>query len=397
MSGQGSRQATEADQRAKSEVLALWEADRARLMLGQPFLALLAMQLELVPVVDCRLGTAATDGERVFGNAHFLLRLDPEERLFVLAHEVWHCAALHFLRRGGRQARRWNLAADHEVNALLREQGLQVPRDAILYESQRGQNAETVYLWLQDNPKEERSRGPWADLHQPVGGDGSEGVVDPDYCPGGGSWRSWPSRVVAAAHQVERQQGRMPRGVQQLVHDYRNPQLPWTELLRQFVTRGLDRRRQWMPPSRRFIGQGLYLPGQERMPTLDVALAVDTSGSTNPELSTFLSELMGIIAAFGDYRLRVLMCDAAVQSDQCYTPLEPPDPANLSFTGGGGTDFRPVFQRLARAEPPQVLVWLTDGYGEAPSEAPPYPVLWALTANGRRPVRWGDVVRLPDG
>jgi len=387
---------SDTDRRAKAEALALWERDRARLMLAQPFLALLAMQLELVPVVDARLDTAATDGERVFGDAHFLLGLSAGERVFVLAHEVWHCAALHFVRRGDRDAKRWNLAADHEVNALLREQGLRVPGDAVLYEGQCGQNAETVYLWLQNNPRESRARAPWADLHGPVAAQTAHpGLTDPDYQPGTGSWQSWPSRVVSAAQQVQRQQGRLPAGVQQLVDDYRNPRLPWTTLLRRFVTRGLERRRRWMPPNRRYLSQGLYLPGQERVPRLEVALAIDTSGSTIPELPDFLSELLGIIKAFGDYRLRVLMCDAAVHSDETYTPLNPPVPGRVSFSGGGGTDFRPVFRRLQGSESPRVLVWLTDGMGRAPDESPPYPVLWALTHDGERPASWGEVVRLP--
>lgn len=383
-----------ADLAAKQEALALWEADRARLMLAQPFLALLAMQLELVPVVDPRLATAATDGERVFVCARFLLGLEREERLFVLAHEVWHCAALHFLRRGSREPQLWNLAVDHEVNALLQEQGMTVPEDAVLFPRLRGQNAETVYKWLQGKARRGRGRdrGRLADVHDYTP-PAEAPPLDPDYTPQP-NWRAWPARVVAAAQQVERQHGHLPAGVAQLVRSYREPQLCWRELLRSFVSQGLERRRRWMPPNRRFLSQGLYLPAQERVPCLELALAVDTSGSTREVLPEFLAELIGIAGAFGDYRLRLLMCDAAMHSDQVYSPYAPLQPEQVRFEGGGGTNFVPIFTRLAEGAPPRVLVCLTDGYGPAPSQAPNYPVLWVLTRDGQRPAPWGEVIWL---
>lgn len=387
---------TTEQQIAKREALALWEADRARLLLAQPFLGLLAMQLELVPVVDPRLPTAATDGERAYVSAEFLHSLSAAEREFVLAHEVWHCAALHFVRRGQREQELWNLAADHEVNALLEEQGLAVPEGAVLYPSQRGKNAEAVYAWLQDNPGAVRDRGPWADEHRlrPALGEDDR---DPDFRPGRGNWPSWPARVVAAAQQAERQHGTLPAGVEQWVESLRRPALPWRNVLNRFVADSLPARRQWMPPNRRFVSRGLYLPSRQRETELEVALAIDTSGSTRAYLPQFLAELRGVVRAFGAYRLRVLMCDADIHSDSVYDPRHPLPVEGMTFPGGGGTDFRPVFERLSVASgAPKALIFLTDGFGPAPTQAPPYPVLWVLTPQGERPAEWGESLRLPE-
>ena len=38
---------------------------------------------------------------------------------------------------------------------------------------------------------------------------------------------------------------------------------------------------------------------------------------------------------------------------------------------------------------PDLLIYLTDGCGTAPDEAPSYPVMWVLTANGNAPAAWG--------
>jgi predicted metal-dependent peptidase len=58
----------------------------------------------------------------------------------------------------------------------------------------------------------------------------------------------------------------------------------------------------------------------------------------------------------------------------------------LESLGGGGNDFRPVFERLDHSEePPVALVYLTDGYGCFPDREPEYTVLLASTAVERIP------------
>src|SRR5699024_5328379 len=59
-----------------------------------------------------------------------------------------------------------------------------------------------------------------------------------------------------------------------------------------------------------------------------------------------------IIQSFGRYRLRLIECDAAVHSDRVYTESDPLTAEAFRFDGGGGTDFRPVLERLAEGEPP---------------------------------------------
>ena len=55
-----------------------------------PFIGSLLMRLELVPVSDCRLDTASTDGDNIYVDIEFYSKLDAAERAFVLAHEAWH-------------------------------------------------------------------------------------------------------------------------------------------------------------------------------------------------------------------------------------------------------------------------------------------------------------------
>ena len=59
-------------------------------------------------------------------------------------------------------------------------------------------------------------------------------------------------------------------------------------------------------------------------------------------------------------------------------------------TGGGGTDFRPVFDYVENHPEldPNLLVFLTDGYGDCPERPSRYPVMWLLTRDGKEQP-WG--------
>src|SRR5690625_4821154 len=82
------------------------------------------MRLELVPGMYGRLPTAGTDVESMLFNALCMKGLDAASRRFVMAHEIWHCAALHFVRRRNRHHRLWKVAVDHGTNHALGQQGL---------------------------------------------------------------------------------------------------------------------------------------------------------------------------------------------------------------------------------------------------------------------------------
>ncbi|TVQ32593.1 MAG: hypothetical protein EA370_12320 [Wenzhouxiangella sp.] len=394
------------ERQAKRDIMPVLERDRVQVLLNQPFLGTLAMRMELVPVVDARLPTAATDGERLFFNALFMQKLSAHDRRFVIAHEIWHCAALHFPRRGNRDPGLWNIAIDHETNHILNEMGLKVPADAVHFPRLGGKNAETVYSWLQDRNRSSRQtlpgRGKLADQHDPdqagampfPPADSEHGLpIDTDFNPrsDSGTWQRWPRRVVSAAQQVEHGYGSQPDWLSQLLELIGEPTIPWQEHLRRFVERSRDSEYRWTRPNRRFISQGLFLPGHET-DRLDLAVGIDTSGSTGNALPDFMAEIKGIVSSYARWRVRIIACDTRVVLDESYSDANPP-PASLAIQAGGGTDLQPVIDRLLD-EPPTALIYLTDGFAPAPTR-PDFPVLWTLTPGGQTPAPWGETLRLP--
>ena len=399
-----SQHPTAADQAAKRDARECWEADRAWLVFNRPFLATLAMHLDIVPVVDGRVKTACTDGERLYVNPYFLDDLSQPDRLFVLAHEIWHCALLHLGREAGRDPRLWNLAIDHEANALLIEDGLEMPADGVFFSNLVGLNAEEVHRLLEEEALATPPvRGRLADQHLPAdpAALAVTGKVDPDFLPGMRRevLERWPQRLVAAAQQHERTAGAIPGGLRRHLEALRRPSVLWQRVLRQFVTSTFGGERRWLPPGRRHVHRGLYLPSR-RQEQVRLVVALDTSGSTVFEIPQFLGELQGIVESFGRYEVTVIQCDQVIQGVDVYTP-ERPLPVDrgrgeidIDIVGGGGTSFIPVFDWVAEREPPDALVYLTDGWGEAPDRAPGYPMLWALTDDGDRPAGWGQATRI---
>jgi len=426
------------EERAKAQLRVQLEADRARLLLDFPFVARLAMHLELVPVVDVRVPTAATDGHSAWFNPAFMAGLSDDERLFVLAHEVWHCALGHLGRgEGYEDPERWNVAIDHVVNAMLKAEGLQVPRGAVLFRGWEGAFAEDIYAQLA--PPEPREppepsdgesddpyasdewevrdlyslfdpisvpsdRGRLADVHGVPSTDeavrsawpaGDELVLDPDFRPEERPEPEvWNDRLVAAAQQAPGAAEGMGEVLQWRLEPLQEPTVPWQDVLRQFVTAAYGGERRWLPPSRRHVAAGLYLPSR-RSDFLKVVVAVDTSGSTTNFLSDFASELVGLLESFGRYELTLICCDEEVRSVREYGPDNPLTVGDLRFEGGWGTDFRPVFEWVeANLAEVNVMVFLTDGGGPVPRSGPGYPVLWALTPGDQPPASWGRAVHL---
>ena len=464
------RAPTEEEEALKTRVREEMVRDRCRLIARYGLVAKLALQLELIPVVDHRLSSAATDGTRLFVNAAFYSKLDPAERLGIIAHEVWHCALRHFQRMGSRDRALWNYAADLETDFLVQKDGFKIemlPFDPDWRE--KCLSAEQLYELI--NPKLSRFRkddthlypgdetdetnepdetnksqemdgparksdgdpadptdasssaenGAEGDKGDACSGRGNgaplrpglpqvdcAGVIDPDYRPfiEEGLEDKWKNNLKTAVQQIYGKRGRgkgigsLPGNVAALIRDDEDAAtVNWKRVLLDYVSQLFGGEWQWLPPSKRYIWKKLYLPSRAKRKEISIVLAVDTSGSTVGDLGYFMSELRGMVHAFGEYTIKIIQCDCSINCVKDYSSNDdsPPLPEEgLVFHGFGGTSLIPPFQYVEEKmkEPPNVFIYLTDGGGPAPREAPDYPVIWCLTGTGIKPAPWGLEVRI---
>jgi predicted metal-dependent peptidase len=169
--------------------------------------------------------------------------------------------------------------------------------------------------------------------------------------------------MLAAAATVDGA-GNLPAGVKRLIQDLTEPKMDWRELLRMQLESTIKSDYTWMRASRKGWHMDAVMPGMKLDPMIDIAVALDASGSISESmLKDFLSEIQGIMESFPAYRIHVVTFDT-----ECYNPVQY-DSDNLDgicdyqVDGGGGTDFEAVFRYLKENEiEPKRLVVFTDGY-----------------------------------
>ena len=81
------------------------------------FFGLLLMHMKFA--LDPSIGTAATDGERIYFDPQFLEELSDRELVFILMHEIMHVALRHTSRTGDRDNLLFNIACDIVVNSNI--------------------------------------------------------------------------------------------------------------------------------------------------------------------------------------------------------------------------------------------------------------------------------------
>lgn len=381
---------------------------------------------------------AATDGANLLLKPSTFFTLPLPERLFVCAHEILHCVfdhinTMHRFRRRGKVAysdgtelpyihQLMNKAEDLVINDALMESNVgSMPKasDALIKAlGEKGQgltpgkpfcvhdkaiataadSALDAYRKLYEDAKANGQI-------QEISYEGFDGHLDPGQSQGKDPGQAaqernkseWDTQIAAAANSA-RAQGKLPAGLERLFNDLLNPKVDWREHIRALFARKVGSGSfDWRRPDRRLIVRDIYAPGPSGHGAGTIVVGVDTSGSIGQrELDMFFAEMAGILEDLRPKRLLVMWCDAKVHR---VDELE--DAADLNSVrckgapGGGGTSFNPVFAEIdSMGLEPDALVYLTDGMGSFPEQAPRYAVIWgSILEQSKYP--FGDVVNVP--
>jgi predicted metal-dependent peptidase len=375
---------------------------RTALIINSPFFGLLALRLEIVEAPW--IITAGTDGRRFFYNPAYIAGLTDAQLRGLWGHEVMHCSSGHIWRLAHyykhlkgeelhRIARKTNIAADYAIDQLLQAAELDVP-NPLVYKEWKGYTAEKIFPLLPEPPKQPGGGG--VGVATPGGKPGEGDPRAPGYMPDkdvlllptdekgaptedkqlASEWK----QATASALQAAKMQGKLPANLEIMIGDLIAPRVPWKDVMRRFVQQTAAADFTWRKPSNRYMAAGMYLPKVESEQLPPIALGWDTSGSHIDEHTqrAVASETTEIILEVRPEKLDIYYFDAAIQGHQVFEQGD----AMKKFQprGGGGTDFRPVFDAIEKSgETPACLIMVTDCYGTFPKEGPEYPVLWAST------------------
>lgn len=337
-----------------------------------PGLTRVLLSTPTVPDDTCP--TLYTNGLKIGYNQAYWATLAPQYRMGAWVHELLHIVLAHPLRRGNRDPKRWNIAADYELNPYVADAGYAL-HPSWLYDAQYvGMSAEEIYEILpKDNSQKCQCR-----LDDQTHEDGTP------LTPQEIDERRALADAIAAAIRWGQLPGSLARALDKLV----TPRRSCAGIVASWLERIASDEETYAPPDRRCH----YLPGFEETEQGKIVVVVDTSGSIGEkELDIFASEALGVLLQVGE--IVVIAADAAVQNIAPATTKSEFLAALHDIKGGGGTDFRPALETASRMDNVCGAVYLTDGAGTYPARCA-LPVLWALTAEGAPP--FGAIVKLKE-
>ena len=368
------------------------------------FFATLILQTPVYWVTADEVDTAATNGINLYINPDFFLGLDPEERLFLILHEIMHNVYNHNTRRGFRDATTWNEAADYVINDELIQRNFKMPNGGLHNVDYRDMSADEVYEILMDrkNKGGHNQPSPWPDLKEPqANGSGNQ---SPN---GGGSNTSSMTQPTAeeieehnknlltqatqASQMAGDKAGTVPGSLQRELDDLLYPKLPWDIILQKFLFSLSKDDYSWRKPNRRFISQGIILPSLYSEGIGKIDFAIDTSGSVSREdFNRFISEIGYVFQRFNPKEIGIMQFDSVLQSNDKVVSMQ--DFMKLEFQGGGGTQIEPVLEAYKESSA-KALIVLTDGYLYHGEELDPKkPVVWCIYDNPRFVPKFGTAI-----
>lgn len=338
-----------------------------RMVFNHGFFGQLALRLQIKKANDW-LPTAATDGRHLFYNTEFFKELSLEQVLFIVGHEIGHVMFEHFMRRGDRDPKIWNMAGDYVINLMLKEEGIGTIGDLqpLLDSKYKGMTAEQVY----DDLIESGAK-PQETLDYHIDCSGNSGDGDANGNPSGVTMtdeerkalsdeiRDSVMKAAAAAGS-----GNVPGAIKKMIGDITEPKMDWREILQQAIQSSVRSNFTWTRPSRKSQHISAILPGMDPEMQIDICIAIDTSGSISTSmLQDFVGEVAGIMEQFSEYRLRIWQFDTKVYGYHEFTSDDAEDIHDYEIQGGGGTEFDANWKYMKKKgiEPSQ-LIMFTDGY-----------------------------------
>lgn len=354
-------------------------------LLKYPFFGRLLLRLRF-GTANCK--TAFTDMRRIVFDPQFANRLSQEEIVYVLIHEVLHCALKHCTRGAGKQHFIYNVACDIVVNSIILKmfdrKKLMIDGENMMHTAPDGKegreySAEEVYMQLLKMSLCDFERkyggGEGIDCHD-VWGDIEDTSTVEDL---------WKNHLKEAAGCS------LGSGIPDYLERYlkeveSTPRTNWRQLLHDFIqfdTSDYDFTR----PDKRYL-QDVILPSfcedifGSRVEK--IWFFVDTSGSiTDEAVATAYDEIKNATEQIGNLSGMVSFFDAKVSEPIAFDSFD--DLRDVKPIGGGGTSFFAVFEKLKEYEKenglPNAIIIITDGFAPFPKEeaALGVPVIWLIT------------------
>lgn len=391
-------------------------ASRNELYVSLPYLDAALCALAFAPGGGVTL-SLATDGETLYYDGAWLAERylrSPVWTCRAYLHVILHCMLRHLAKKRGKVPELWDLACDAAVESVLDELDYPclntgpIPRKRKFY-GECGRDmpvltAEGIYrrllrLNLPEYEIAQLQRAFLADDHglwDPERQDDQEQSRRQDQ-----KWRDLSGKTQTGLETVLSDKGTGGEAVLEQVRVAVRDDVDYRAFLRRFAAPREVAAVDGDAFDYGFYSYGLRLYGnmplveppetREEKRIEDFVIAVDTSMSTSGErVRQFLACTYAIMRSTGTFtrkvNIRIIQCDDQIRSDDVIHDLEDLREymEHFQLTGGSATDFRPVFEHVAKLQEAGAfaslrgLVYFTDGMGIYPEKRTPYETAFIL-------------------
>lgn len=337
---------------------------------------------------------------RLYWNPDFVMGLDLDELMGVIAHEAMHVATLTFDRQKHRDHELWNIATDIAINYIITTTGMKLPNGVLLPEHDGTMHldkaglvinvkdipAEKIYELLEKESKKVKANYGSMDAH--LKGDEDDLGNSTGEAKGSGStqanqqkWR----QVFTNAATYAKTRGKLSGSLERICDGILTPKLNWRDLLNMYITRELPFNYTNSRPNRKWCATGIYMPSSLKE-NLEVLITVDVSGSIGrKEYNEFMSEVCGICTSYEQVNARVLFWSTHIdpKDDKEINRETAQELKNYTANSTGGTKFSCVADYMEKNNiNSRIVITLTDGYIENSPKVPDGTNIFVISKNG---------------
>ena len=345
--------------------------------------------------------TACTDGRNTQYGRKFMEKLPETELRGVILHENLHKAFRHLTmwkHLYKEHATLANMACDYVINLMIHDSDakgtdVKLPDCGLLDPKYRGWDSQKVFNDLKQQANDKgsitvKTVGDQQGKEIPV--EDADGMDEHDWESADGLTTEEKEVLAREIDQALRQgvilAGKMSANVPREVGDLLESKINWRDALREFITSFcIDKDiSTWRKPSRRWVGQDVYMPSVYGESVGRIVVGVDMSGSIGPnEIGQFLGEVRKICESVKPDGIDLLYWDTRVcqhekyDQDQLENLLSSTKPK-----GGGGTEPQCIVDYINEHKiKAECAVLLTDGYVGSWGSGWPCPTLWGITTD----------------
>lgn len=362
----------------------------AQLMIKHPFFGSLVCQHEMEITESVDTAAASADNRMLF-NPRFVEKVDPDQLVFLVAHEVMHIVFAHAQRRGNRDHELFNIACDAVINEILISErvGTFIEGGVRMHGAEK-ETSENIYKVLAQNSSPGKGNESGGNRKR---GEGKsyEGQLSIKDLPEEVAQKT-DAEVKAAiaegklklgqAAAMARMQGKMSGALAGIIDKLLESKLPWYQILERYMVGKADQRYNWSRPHRRRLNIA-YMPSRERYPSMgEIVVGIDVSGSiSDREVSQFLGHCKAIFDLCHPKKIYVVYCTTEIEAVDEFDSSEEVVPRKNRWCGG--THMPAIMDWIKdKGIDPDVCVTFTDGETPFPNDNQvPCDLVWVFSTN----------------